>query len=451
METLRTDVCVVGAGFAGLAAARYLIGKQRDVVVLEARDRVGGRVWNRQMSDGTVVSVGGTWIGKGQTRMVELCKELGLDTYPQYDKGETLLRLHGTSRRYSGLIPKIDLFSLATLGLAFKRLDWMVNDLPLETPWTKGNAAALDARTLGGWLDSWCNVPTATARLLLRTTMTTFFCTDPAEVSVLGALVLAKGGGSFEYYANASFTETTLIDGGAPELARRMGEQLGTALHTSTPVRKITQTRDYVEVVSDALSVRARRVIVATPPALAGRIEYDPPLPPAHGHLLRRMNAGAIIKGICVYKEPFWRKQGLTGETVGPETAIPVSIDQTPRSGSPGVLTSFAVGARAIEMAGFDAETRKRVWLDALAERLGPEARSPVSYLETDWSAEEWSAGGMLSHFAPGVLTTFGHVLHQPAGRIHWAGTERATLMHGLMEGAVRSGEHAAEDVIKTP
>lgn len=450
MEHRDTDICIVGAGFAGLAAARYLKGK-RDVVVLEARDRVGGRVWNRQMSDGTVVSVGGTWVGKGQTRMVELCTELGLGTYPQYDQGDMLLRVHGTSRRYSGVLPKIDLFSLASLGLALKRLDWMVNDLPLETPWTKHDAAALDARTLGGWIDSWCNVPTATARLLLRATMTTFFCSDPAEVSLLGALVLPKGGGSFEYYADSRITETTLIDGGAPELARHMGDQLGASLHTSTPVRKITQTPDHVEVVSDALSVQARRVIVATPPALAARIEYDPLLPPAHSHLLRRMNAGAIIRGICVYKEPFWRTQGLTGETVGPETAIPVSIDQTPRSGAPGVLSSYAVGAKAVEMAGFDAETRKRVWLDALAERLGPEARSPVSYQETDWSAEEWSAGGMISHFAPGVLTTFGHVLREPAGRIHWAGAERATLFHGLMEGAVRSGERTAQEALEAP
>src|SRR5579859_7679749 len=168
MERRDTDVCVVGAGFAGLAAARYLRGK-RDVVVLEARDRVGGRVWNREMSDGTIVSVGATWLGKDQTRMVELCREFGVGTYPQYDTGDTLLRLGGSNRRFSGLIPKIDLLSLAVTGLALYRLDGMVRDLPLDTPWTKRAAAALDARSLGDWINSWWNLPTATARLLVRT------------------------------------------------------------------------------------------------------------------------------------------------------------------------------------------------------------------------------------------------------------------------------------------
>lgn len=450
MDRRDADVCVVGAGFAGLGAAHYLRGK-REVVLLEARDRVGGRAWNRALPDGMVVSVGATWLGKNQTRMFELCGEFGLATYPQYAAGDTLLRLNGRNRRYAGLIPKIDLLSLASIGLALKRLDWMVNDLPLETPWTKRDAAQLDAQTLGEWLDTWYNVPTSTARILLRAMMTTLYTSDPAEVSLLGALVLAKGGGSFEYYADNTITETHLIDGGIPELARRMGEQLGAALCTSAPVRKIAQTADAVEVVSDRLTVRARRVIVTAPPALAARIEYDPPLPSKHGHLLRRMNAGAIIRCICVYREPFWRTQGLTGETVGPETPVGVSIDQTPRSGTPGILSSYAVGPRAIELAGLDPETRKRAWLDALAERLGPEARSPVSYLETDWSAEEWSAGGMIAHFPPGVLITFGPALRQPAGRIHWAGAERATLMHGLMEGAVRSGERAAEEVLRQP
>jgi monoamine oxidase len=451
MDRREADVCVVGAGFAGLAAARYLSGKGRTVVLLEARDRVGGRVWNRTMPDGTVVSVGGTWIGAGQTRMVELCQDMHLDTYPQYDQGDTLLRLDGTNHRYRGLIPNVGIFALLSLGLAFKRLGRMVDDLPIDTPWTKRDAAALDAETLGGWLDSWRNVPSAQGRLLIRTTMSMLFNTDPAEVSLLGSLVLAKGGGGFEYYADNTRTETTLIDGGSPELARRLGEQLGDALRVSVPVRRIAQTNGHVDVTADTVSVRARRAIVATPPVLASHIEYDPPLPPAHGHLLRRMVAGAIIRAITVYEEPFWRADGLTGETVAPQTPIPVSIDQTPRSGTPGVLSSYATGATALELAAFDPQRRREVWLAALAERFGARALSPVGYLETDWSAEEWSAGGMISHFAPGVLTTYRDALRQPAGRIHWAGAERATLMHGLMEGAVRSGEAVAAQVIAMP
>jgi monoamine oxidase len=94
MERLRADYAVVGAGFAGLAAANRLRDRGKSVALIEARDRVGGRVWNRSTGDGTVVSVGGTWLGKRQDRMFELCRELGLDVYPQYDEGDTVLHIN---------------------------------------------------------------------------------------------------------------------------------------------------------------------------------------------------------------------------------------------------------------------------------------------------------------------------------------------------------------------
>ena len=198
MERVRADYCVVGAGFAGLAAARRLRDRGKSVALLEARDRVGGRVWNRTAADGSVVSVGGTWLGKRQDRMFELCREFGLEVYPQYDRGDTVIHLDGTNRRYQGY-PKVDLFALVSLGLAFWQLDRMVKRLPIEEPWKASGAKALDSQTLGAWFGSRWNVPSATARKLMNTTMTTLFCVDPSEVSLLGSMVLARGGGSFEY------------------------------------------------------------------------------------------------------------------------------------------------------------------------------------------------------------------------------------------------------------
>jgi monoamine oxidase len=447
MERIRTDYCVVGAGFAGLAAALRLRDRGRSVALLEARDRVGGRVWNRPTADGTVVSVGGTWLGKRQDRMFALCREHGLEVYPQYERGDTVMHLGGTNRRYQG-VPKVGLFGLASLGLAFWRLDRMVKRLPIDGPWKVSGARALDSQTLGAWFGSRWNVPSATARKLINTTMTTLFCVDPDEVSLLGALVLPRGGGSFEYYVDTTITETHLVDGGAPELAVRLAAKLGDALHLSSPVRSIKQSSAGVEVFSDRLTVDARRVIVATPPFLASRIEYDPALPAAQAQLLRRLLSGSALRGITIYDEPFWRNDGLSGMSVAPDLPVPVALDQSPRSGNPGILSSYMFGPQAVRAAALDPAERRDIWLRALAARYGAKALSPRAHLETDWAAEQWSLGGMIAHFAPGVLTNFGEALHESAGRIHWAGAERATEMHGLMEGAVRSGESAADDVV---
>jgi monoamine oxidase len=447
VERLRTDYCVVGAGFAGLAAARRLRDRGKSVALLEARNRVGGRVWNRTAADGSEVSVGGTWLGKRQDRMFELCREFGMKVYPQYERGDTVMHLDGANRRYNG-IPKLNLFALASLGLAFWRLDRLVKRLPINEPWRANGARVLDSQTLGAWIGSRLNVPSATARKLLDTTMTTLFCVDPDEVSLLGSLVLARGGGSFEYYVDSTITETHLIDGGAPELAARLAAKLGDALHLSSPVRRIKQTGAGVEVCSERLTVDARHVIVATPPLLASRIEYDPELPAAQTQLLRRMLSGSAVRGITIYDEPFWRDEGLSGMSVAPDLPVPVALDQSPRSGSPGILSSYMFGPQAVKAAALDPAERRAIWLQALAARYGPKALSPRAHLETDWAAEEWSLGGMIAHFAPGVLTNFGPALRQSAGRIHWAGAERATEMHGLMEGAVRSGERAADEVV---
>ena len=199
---------------------------------------------------------------------------------------------------------------------------------------------------------------------------------------------------------------------------------------------------------ADGVTVSAQHVIIATPPLLASRIEYEPALPPKHASLLRSYSPGSIMRGLCTYDEPFWRADGLTGETFAPGSPVLVSIDQCPRGGSPGVLSSYAMGRDASRLAALDPQERRRVWLDELAKRLGPKARSPRAFLDVDWTAERWSLGGMIGHLPTGVVTAYGEAIRQPVGRIHWSGSERATEMHGLIEGAVRSGERAAGEVL---
>jgi monoamine oxidase len=215
-------------------------------------------------------------------------------------------------------------------------------------------------------------------------------------------------------------------------------------------VRGITHDDHRVEVHADDLVVAAEHAVVATPPALAARIAFEPGLPPAHQHLLLRMVPGAAIRVITTYREPFWREDGLCGESADPRSPVVITIDQCPKGGTPGVLSSYAFGPPALHLATLPADRRRAAWLAELVERFGPAAGEPTGYLETDWSAEEWSLGGMISHFPPGALTTYGSALRAPVGRIHWAGAERATEMHGLIEGAVRSGERAAAEVLST-
>jgi monoamine oxidase len=450
MQADETEICVVGAGFAGLAAARRLVAAGREVVVLEARDRVGGRTWNREMSDGTIVSAGGTWLGKGQDRMFAICQEMGMATYPQFEDGEVLLDFDGVQHRYSGLIPNFGLLHVAALGLGLWRLNRMTKRVPIDAPWETPGAGKLDAVTLSQWVSNPVNVPSKKAQALLLAGLSTFFCVDAAEVSLLGSMVLAAGGGGFQYYADTKNTETHLIDGGSPEVATRLASALGSRVRLSSPVRTIRQDDDCVDVLADGVKVHARRTVIATPPAVASKIDFDPALPPAHAHLLRRYLPGAVIKTIISYDEPFWRGDGLTGETVAPASPVPVTIDQSPRNGSPGVITSFAIGPKALQLAGLPAEERRTAWLDELSRRLGPKARKPSAYLETDWSAEPWSLGGMIGHLSPGALTSYGPTIREPAGNVYWAAAEWATTMHGLMEGAVRSGERTADAVLQT-
>ena len=448
---IMTDVnyCVVGAGFAGLAAALRLKQAGESVVLLEARDRVGGRTFTEVRDDGVWIDRGGAWIGPGQDRIKALMTEYGASSYKQYLGGKAMMIIGGKQYRYSGTIPwSLSPWASANLGAVFLELGQMSKSIPLEAPWEARNAEKWDQITLAKWLRS--NTVSRAAHDLLETALAGCYTSAASEVSMLFALYqMASGGGPGFLLGIKDASQDSRIIGGMGAVYQPMAADIGDSLHLSQPVRRIDQDADGVTVRSDDMTIRARRVIVAVPIAIASQIIYEPMLPIDRSLLHQRMPSGAIYKINIVYDEPFWRNDGLSGQSAAPGSPATVTIDASTDAERPGVLCVIVEGPIAREIATLDADERRLTILAELVGRFGDKAASPVDYLEQCWTTERYSGGGMLSHAPPGVLTEFGHALRTPCGRIHWAGTESSAVMCGWVDGAVRSGELAATEVMQ--
>ncbi|MGO9875135.1 MAG: flavin monoamine oxidase family protein [Acidimicrobiia bacterium] len=448
-ERIDVDACVVGAGYAGLTAARRLAQHGRSVVVLEARDRVGGRIWTQPLSDGTPVDRGGAWLAPTHDAMFGLAREVGVSTYKTWVKGAHLLVDGARTRRYTGLIPKISPAAIVTIALAQWKIDRMAKQVPIEAPWTAQRASEWDSQTVAAWLER-SGIRTTIGRALFEMAVRGLFTGDLNDVSLLNLLFLVRAHGSIEaLFSIEGGSQENMIEGGAGSIARRMADDLGDAVRLQAPVRSVTQGDDHVIVETDELAIRAGHAVVAVPPALALEIAFDPVLPDDRLTLYRNTVAGPESKTLVVYDEPFWRADGFSGQTSEPGSACEVTLDASPSCGTPGVIASFAFGPVASRFDALDPAERRRAVLDALTARLGRRAASPTEFIETPWWEENWTRGCSMAHFRPGMLTRYGPLLRQPFGRLHWAGTETATTSYGAMDGAVRSGERAAAEILE--
>ena len=442
------DVVIVGAGLAGLTAARELERAGAAVLVIEAQDRVGGRTMAGRVA-GTTVEMGGQWIGPGQRRISALAGDLGAETFPTHLPGRTVFCEGGRRSEYEedGEIPFSDPAALREVEEAFGALSELARGVPADAPWRAKNAAELDGQTLETWKLG--HAQSSGARFYFDLAVESLYACEPRDISLLGVLADIASSGSFEglFEIEASAEEYRFVSG-AQEIPVRLAEGLKGRLILGSPVQRIVQGGGAVLVESDRVSVRAGAAIVTVPPALRGRIEYVPALGPMHDGLSQRMPMGAVIKCHAVYGTPFWRESGLNGRTESDTSPCRITCDNSFPAEDAGVLTGFILGSDAREWGRREKGDRERAVLECFARYFGAKALDPLGYAETDWGAEVYSRGGYAGVPTPGMLLDHGPALQEPVGRIYWAGAETSPEWSGYMEGAVESGERAAREVL---
>lgn len=443
------DAIVVGAGVAGLTAADRLVAAERDVIVLEARERVGGRTLTVDVPGvpGLRVDSGGQWVGPAQHALLAELKRFGLTTIDQAGGGQDLVSLGGRLSRYTGSTPRLGALTVLDVGLALRRFEKLAVTVDLDRPWATPDAQALDGQTFETWILRNCR--TVRGREFFRICCEAVFATEAANLSLLHALFYSHSGGGLEHLISTEGgAQHARVDGGMQQVAERLASGLGDRVRLDEPVSTITHSSAGVRVTTERGTHEASRVIVTVPPTLAGRLRFEPAMPSARDALTQRMPQGSVIKCHAVYDRPFWREAGLSGEAAGDTAPVKVIFDGTPPGdGSPGVLVAFIEGADAIRLSSATPDERRSVVLDVLAHYVGDGAHHPVAFVERDWGAEPWTRGCYGAHLPPGAWTQVGTALREPVGSIHWAGTETAERWCGYIDGAITSGERAADEV----
>jgi len=442
------DVIIVGGGLAGTRAAAQIAAGGAEVVLLEARERLGGRTWTQDLH-GLPIDLGAQFIGPGQPRMYDLVDRFGLALSATPTAGRHLLELDGRVSRYSGTIPFWNPLKLLKLYLNLFRLERLARQVPAEAPWESARAAALDGLTLADWQQRHAfrgREIEALGQSVLRAVLGA----ETSEISLLHFLgfVNSNGGLMPLVETHGGFQQDRIV-GGTQQIAERLAADLprGT-VRLNEPVTGIRHDHNGVMISAASQTWRARRAVVAAPLATLGNIEFLPALPPDRHALQTRVTMGHTVKVFVAYREAFWRRQGLSGQAVGTSGWLSVVFDNTPPDGRIFALVGFVVGSAARDFVGLPLAHRRQEIVDELVGFFGEAAREPIAYEDTDWSSERFSGGCPTGLFNIDTLSRFGDTLRAPVGRVHWAGTETARHCMGYMEGAVESGDRVAAEVL---
>lgn len=441
------DVVVVGAGLAGLTTARDLTRSGFEVVVLEARARVGGRTFDKSLQNGVMVEFGGQWIGPTQDAVGSLIGDLDLETFPTYIDGEDLVVYGDSLVRHSS-----DDFGLpdetsVEVNRVWERIEELASKVSTSAPWASSGAELFDQLTVASWLEAQTDDD-----LTLRffgLVVPAIFAAESHEMSMLHFLFYIRSGNGLAMLASTEGgAQERRVVGGTQAISQAMARDLDSAVHLDTVVHALAQNHSGIRVVHNKGSITASDVVAAIPPTLAGRLFYDPPLPAQRDSLTQQAPAGSVIKVNVGYQTPFWRDDGLSGSALGLDDEFSVVFDNSPPDATCGVLVAFAEGNHSRRVRAMAQGDRMQLVIDTMAKYFGPKASNPFDIIQVDWSTEQWTRGCYGAHLGAGVWTQHGPALAEPIDRIHWAGSETAETWNGYMDGAVRSGRRAASEIL---
>lgn len=449
MTEITRDVVIIGAGAAGLTAANELKKAGLSVAVLEARDRVGGRLWT-DVIDGAMLEVGGQWVSPDQDALKETIAELGLETFRRYREGDSVyINADGELTRFTGEIFPVGPETEKEMVRLIEKLDAMVAEIDPDAPWEHPDAEELDRISFEAWLAQ--ETPDQEVRDNIALFIAGAMLTKPAYAfSALQALLMAASAGSFSHLVDADYILDERVVGGLQQVPLLLAERLGDDVFLGEPVTEVKTTDDGVTVVSDTgMVVRARYAILAHAPILYPWIEFDPPLPRLKQQLHQHLSMGFVIKVHAVYDRPFWREQGLSGTAFSPYELSHEAYDNSNYGDEKGTLVGFVSDRNADDMFRISADERKARILESLSHYFGPEAKNPIVYFESDWGAEEWTRGAYAASFDLGGLSRYGADLRTPVGPIHFACSDMAGAGYQHVDGAIRMGRIVAENIIE--
>jgi monoamine oxidase len=437
---VRRDVIVLGAGLAGLSAARDLAAGGADVLVVEARDRPGGRVEQAVLDDGRVVQLGGEVVGSFHTAYLGLAAELGLETERSYvaEPGAMSWDLdEGPGQgEWPPFFTPADVVDAERVQAACVELAATVDP---DDPWSHPDAATLDALSFAGWLRAQGATPAV--RRLHELGALALASGSTERLSLLGQLRSISAAGAEEIYGYERW-EGLRLSAGSAALPLRMAADLGDRLRLGARATAIDVAAGGVRVaLEDGEELHAEAVVCALPVGPLREVAITGVSDRRLASLHRQRHARAA-KVVAAYPGPVWRAAGASGLSDGEGL-----VGSTwPQGGD--ALSMLIAPERLSHFLAAPPAARRAEILACLGRLYGEGARDPDALLERAWGADPLTQG-YIAQWAPGDLMAVGplHGTHEPpfyvCGSDHWVA--------GYMEGAVRTGRAAAAAALGSP